>query len=499
MEQLFSPIPGTYRHLLPAFQQEAFKTSLSIVRVGMWGYGLSLVVFALLIPWPYFQYPEIIWLDVLNALVCISCLVLSGRLRSAVQLHRLMFICALLILSSNARESMILGDFMSIFLISLTGAFLGIMMPWPPIYTILLSVATIFASLTMFTYWKPVFTGPFITLNLFSITSISFQLFLHAHRWENFLNRHRIGELNAELHAKNEQLREYNNQLEAELALARHVQQGLLPPPVPPWTGFDVACHSESALEIGGDFYSYHMFDHEHIALVVGDVSGKGVAAALLMATGMSLIRSALSLDLPPADRVALLDRNFMNYANSRRQNCALCYVEYRNGTLCVVNAGGIPPHVRRYNRTQGMCHQEGNEGDQRNGAEHGSDPQGGSVEIVDAGGAALGHGWGARDGYQEVSIALHPGDLVVLISDGVVEAVNNETGELFGFDRLRDAIAAGPTHSAQAMLSSLLEAIRTFTGQCTRARDDLTIVVFRVTKPIEADQQPAAPEPHEP
>jgi PAS domain S-box-containing protein len=272
-----------------------------------------------------------------------------------------------------------------------------------------------------------------------------------------------------------ETLQALNRRMQDELALAHEIQQGLLPPPQPDWPQLNVVCYSVTARELGGDFYRYHAFsNHESneeqrkYAFAIGDVSGKGVSAALLMAASASQFDAILSQNLAPPARLAHLDIAISPYTQPRGQNCALCYVELDlNGlnnqtpdmsnpaklaTLYIVNAGCIPPYIRRNN---------------------------GDVEWPKVGGFALGHGIGARIGYEQETLNLSPGDLVILTSDGVAEAVN-VTGEMFGFDRLAQAIANGPTNSATDMLAHLKAKVVEFTGQA-EPRDDMTIVVVQV------------------
>ena len=149
---------------------------------------------------------------------------------------------------------------------------------------------------------------------------------------------------------------------------------------------------------------------------------------------------------------MAQLDETLVRYTRSTHQNYALCYAEISGTTLKVANAGGIPPYIRRAS---------------------------GSVEILDVRGVPLGIGLGAESGYQALTIILYPGDLVILTSDGVVEA-NITTDQLFSFERLEQTIAAGPTTNAQAMLEYVKSQVSTFTGGAD-LQDDLTIVVFQV------------------
>jgi serine phosphatase RsbU (regulator of sigma subunit) len=258
--------------------------------------------------------------------------------------------------------------------------------------------------------------------------------------------------------------------LRRDLALAREIQKSLLPEPAPRWDGLDLRCFSSSALEIGGDFYTHRASSNARVllskyVLAVGDVSGKGVSAALLMATTLSRFDAALSLKLGPAELLAHLDRELLPYTKPRRQSCALCYVEVVGVNtvrplLRTANAGCVPPYLKHAD---------------------------GSVEWIDTGGPPLGQGLGARNGYREVVRPLAAGDLVVLTSDGVVEARDHDD-ELFGFSRLEAAIADGPAQSPEAMLERLRSEVAAFLGD-REPHDDLTIVVLGT-----ASRAPAPP-----
>jgi sigma-B regulation protein RsbU (phosphoserine phosphatase) len=252
------------------------------------------------------------------------------------------------------------------------------------------------------------------------------------------------------------------DRLRADLALAREIQKSLLPEPSPQWDGLKLRCFSKPALEIGGDFYTYRGTANARVLLskyviAVGDVSGKGVSAALLMATALSKFDASLSLKLGAADLLAHLDRALLPYTKPRRQSCALCYVEVvgvntRNPILRTANAGCIPPWIKHAD---------------------------GSVEWIDSCGPPLGHGLGARSGYREIARPLAMGDVIVLTSDGVVEA-RDGADELFGFERLEDAIAAGPSSSPEAMLDHLKVELADFAG-ARPPHDDVTIAVVGI------------------
>lgn len=277
--------------------------------------------------------------------------------------------------------------------------------------------------------------------------------------------------------AVNAQLQALTARLQNELALARKIQQSLLPPAETHWAGLDIFCYSHPAREVGGDFYAYYAFEKDEsgrvradvfssafiahpsaFAIALGDVSGKGMPAALLMAVSRASLQSVITQPSRPSRLLVQLDQALVPYTRTTRQNCALCYVEItppaqnRAGLMRVANAGCITPFIRH--------------------------AQGG-VTWAEVGGLPLGFGLGSEYGYKEISLRLTPGDLIVLTSDGVVEA-KNEIGELFGFERLEQAVAAGPAGSAEAMLIHLQAAVATFVGD-TEPHDDLTMVVLQI------------------
>ncbi len=266
-----------------------------------------------------------------------------------------------------------------------------------------------------------------------------------------------------ELKATNQQLKTLTDQLHEELVLAKKIQRGLLPLESPTWSGLDVICHTLTAREVGGDFFAYHAFigpeQVNRYAVAVGDVSGKGMPAALLMAASLTALQAAIDQATNPATMLAHLNRAIQPYTNTTRQNCALCYTEITppqpgqdSWRLLVANAGCVPPLVRRAS---------------------------GQVTWVEVGGLPLGVPLGADTLYPQASLPLYSGDLVILTSDGLIESTN-PAGELFSFERLEQAVSAGPTYSAAAMLTHLRAEIAAYTEEA-ELQDDLTIVVVRV------------------
>ncbi len=259
----------------------------------------------------------------------------------------------------------------------------------------------------------------------------------------------------------NQRLIQLNHQMMHELNLAREIQAGLLPPSNPNISNFEIICFTQPAREVGGDFYSYHAFDENHVAVVVGDVSGKGVSAALLMATSLSQLEASFTLDLTPEERLAHLDHAMVPYTKQHHQNCAMCYVELttvenenlsKSTTLQVVNAGCLYPYVRRKD---------------------------GSVIWLEVGGMPLGVGLGAEVGYHTLQTDVSKGDMVILMSDGLVEAYNMYD-EMFGFERLKNAISQANNRTIKTLLADLQNAVLSFIDEA-EPHDDMTIVVVQI------------------
>lgn len=264
----------------------------------------------------------------------------------------------------------------------------------------------------------------------------------------------------------NEQLQALNDQLQNEIIMAQRIQQSLLPQVKPNWTGPNMLCYTIPARAVGGDFYVYHNLTDGVYGVAVGDVSGKGMPAALLMAVSVASFHSIAEEGFTPKELLATLDQAITPFTHTTHQNCAMVYAMLQEPipdtcvqqdteyVLRVANAGCIAPIIRRLH---------------------------GCAEWVDVGGLPLGTGLelGDKHTYPEVCLSLAQGDIVLLMSDGVIEA-NSPDGAMFGFERLEQAVIDGPTTSAEAMLAHLQACIQTFVGD-NEAHDDLTIVVIQV------------------
>jgi len=262
--------------------------------------------------------------------------------------------------------------------------------------------------------------------------------------------------------------------IQRELTIARDIQQSLLPPPEPEWPGLEVICYNAPARDVGGDFYYYATFPTAAAAmhrpasisqwdriygLAIGDISGKGVSAALLVATLLPIVDAVFAVSCTPTERMYDLDRKILPYTNRRCQNCAFCYIELEHlrspagdadrTLLRGVNAGGIPPYLKRAD---------------------------GTVEIIDIGGLPLGLGVEIEFKYEEQTAMLARGDILILVSDGVVEA-SNEDDDMLGFEYFMDILRTAPATTARALIEYLKIRLAQFVGAAEQ-HDDITMIV---------------------
>jgi len=245
--------------------------------------------------------------------------------------------------------------------------------------------------------------------------------------------------------------------LEEQLEIAGQVQSELLPPLTEKYIGVRLATEYKPAEQVGGDFYDVFRLDHERIALIMGDVSGKGVPAALIMGVIHGAVRSSLWSESPSRheSESQQLNRLLCERASGERYASMFwCYHDPIAHTLSYVNAGHCPPLLTRKN--------------------------GSKVEIsrLHVGGPVLGVLPDAR--YEQAKLQVSPGDLLVMYSDGLVEAINSH-GEEYGEGRLRELLATLTEKSANDILRAIVASLAAFSG-ITELRDDLTIVVAQFT-----------------
>ncbi len=249
--------------------------------------------------------------------------------------------------------------------------------------------------------------------------------------------------------------------IEQELRVARLIQQTLLPKSLPDIVGWQVAAHYQPAREVGGDFYDFLYFDDGRVGIVIGDVTDKGVPAALVMATTRTLLRAAAERLVSPGLVLERVNEQLHEDIPPRMfVTCMIALLNPANGELVFANAGHDLPYQR--------------------GA--------GGVTELRATGMPLGLMPGMT--YEEKQITLAPGDTVLFYSDGLAEA-HDPQGEMFGFPRLQallDRCTGDPD-----LIACTLGELDGFTGPGWEQEDDVTLVTLHCdTLPEPAQVAPA-------
>jgi phosphoserine phosphatase RsbU/P len=241
--------------------------------------------------------------------------------------------------------------------------------------------------------------------------------------------------------------------LEGQLEVARQVQLELLPPNDPKLDGFDISAYNFPTEEVSGDYYDWVPIYDDQISLVVAEVSGKGVPAALLMAFLRASLRAATHIGYSP--HISMAKVNYLLWESIERNQYVTAFygiLDGTNRTLSYTNAGHNPPLLLDAN---------------------------GNAQFMDRGGVPLGIFRDTR--YHEYYLTLQPDELLVLYTDGVTEAMNR-VGEEFGRDRLADSVKAARWLSAKDLIMSVQKDVLDWTDG-GGATDDITFFVVKALK----------------
>jgi serine phosphatase RsbU (regulator of sigma subunit)/anti-sigma regulatory factor (Ser/Thr protein kinase) len=235
-----------------------------------------------------------------------------------------------------------------------------------------------------------------------------------------------------------------------ELQVAALIQQTLLPKELPAIAGWHVDAFYRPARAVGGDFYDFVTLEDGRLGVVIGDVTDKGVPAALVMATCRSMLRAAAQRhDSPSAVLADVNEALVPEIPPAMFVTCLYAIIDTNQGEIVLANAGHNLPYVRT----------------------------GGGVVELRATGMPLGLMPGMS--YDERTYRLERGDVMVLTSDGITEAHNVE-GEMYGFGRLMGRVALRPSNDD--MVAALVGDLESFTGEGAEQEDDITLVVVRRT-----------------
>ena len=247
-----------------------------------------------------------------------------------------------------------------------------------------------------------------------------------------------------------EQLAKDEARMERELTAAQRLQTALLRPVPSNDYGLDITARITSAREVCGDLYDFLSYGSQNLGIALGDVSGKGTAAALYGAVATGILRSLSPQKLQPAELLHLLNQLVCDRRVEGRY-MTICFATWQKGRskLRVANAG----------QTQPLLWKDGH------------------VEQIKLSGFPIGIFDDAT--YEEWSVRLSPGDILLFFSDGLTEAANRE-GKFFGTNRIKDALAANAHLNSSELADRLLQEVEEFT-QGGAITDDRTLVVVKV------------------
>jgi sigma-B regulation protein RsbU (phosphoserine phosphatase) len=254
------------------------------------------------------------------------------------------------------------------------------------------------------------------------------------------------------------EMQKEHSQLESlknDLSIASEIQQSILPrvfPPFPEDCGMlDIAASMNAAKDVGGDFYDFFRLDEDHIGVVIADVCGKGVPAAIFMAVSRTIIRTTALNGLSPAE--CITRSNSLLVADS--VDCMFVTVFYaiyniKTGEIDYCNGGHNPPHVLK--------------------------KSGEVIELPKSRDMMV----GAFDGvvFHEEKLQLDKGDTLVMFTDGVTEAMN-ESKEEFGTARLAETLEDVAMHNCQQIIDTVKADIATFVGEAEQS-DDITLLAIK-------------------
>ena len=243
--------------------------------------------------------------------------------------------------------------------------------------------------------------------------------------------------------------------IEQELKVARSIQHASLPEEVPQLEGWQITPFYRPAREVGGDFYDFHLLSEGRLGVVVGDATGKGVPAALVMSTTCGMLQlAARALDSPsPGKVLAQVNETLVARIPSNMfVTCFYAILDPKSASLRYANAGHDLPYLH----------------------------QGGEAKELRARGMPL--GLMPASSYEEKDIVLDAGESILFYSDGLVEAHDPE-GHMFSFPRLRTIVAEHAEE--QALGEYLLEELYTFVGEGWEQEDDITLITLRCSSSL--------------
>ena len=238
--------------------------------------------------------------------------------------------------------------------------------------------------------------------------------------------------------------------LEEQLQIAKDVQSSLLPAQPPEIDGYDIAGICIPTFEIGGDYYDYIKLDENNLAIIIADVSGDGVPAALIMSAFRALLFNQIKLKNNPSD--LMVDLNKQIPVVSRKRDFITAFyakLNFKSHAITYCNCGHHPPLLLRAS---------------------------GKIELLEDGGPSLNIILEAN--FQSSTINLDPGDQIIFYTDGVTEIFDDNLNE-YGHERLKKVILDSKKISSSEIINNIVESTKNFSGT-KLYRDDFTLIVLK-------------------
>jgi len=278
-------------------------------------------------------------------------------------------------------------------------------------------------------------------------------------------------ELMSEVEDKNHRLQVFlekanleKNRMEQELNIAKDIQLSMLPlvfPPFPERTDIDIYAKLIPAREVGGDFYDFYFLDEKHLGLVVGDVSGKGVPAALMMAVCKTLLKSSTCNGFSTANILSHVN-NEMAKDNSENMfvTVFMAILNTSTGEMTYTNAGHSPTYIKK--------------------------KSGAIIKLSTVHGPVIAAMYGLK--YKEEKIILDPGDVLFAYTDGITEA-HNEAGELFSDQKLCNLLLNTNFNNVEDTVKHIIQTTKLFEGSREQF-DDITALCVEYKSTITTEEK---------
>jgi sigma-B regulation protein RsbU (phosphoserine phosphatase) len=244
--------------------------------------------------------------------------------------------------------------------------------------------------------------------------------------------------------------------MEEDLTSAHDLQMSMLPATCPEVEGYQIAASSTPAREVGGDFFDFFKIGEGKVGLIIGDVTGKSVSGALIMAASRSVFRMLSEEELSVGETMIRANRRIKQDIKSG-MFVALLYAVHdaEDGSVSLCSAGQTQPLLLSAKTSE--------------------------PTLVETVGDTFPLGILDEANYEETQLQMEPGDKVVYYTDGIVEAMNKNE-DMYGFDRLNEVVKSSTAENAEDLMNDIIKDVSDFTGAAPQ-HDDLTIIVVSADK----------------